>query len=222
MPAVIVWSDIACPWATVFVARWQVACERAGIPFAIDHRVFPLELVNERPTPKLTLDAEIPVAGALVPDFEMRLWTGPDFEYPVTTLLALEAVQAAKEQSLAASTSLDLALREALFADGRCISLRHVVLDVARLTDDVDVDALIDALDSGRARRRITDDLAEAKAGKVKGSPHVFLPDGSDAHNPGITLHWEGKPGEGGYPIVDSDDVSVYDSLVSKVAAGGS
>lgn len=223
MPAVVVWSDIACPWATVFVTRWQAACERADVPFEIDHRVFPLELINERPTPKLTLDAEIPVAGALVPDFEMRLWAAPDHEYPVTTLLALEAVQAAKEQSLAASTSLDLALREALFAGSRCISLRHVVLDVACLTDDVDLDALTDALDSGRARRRITADLAEAKTSKVKGSPHVFLPDGSGVHNPGITLHWEGEPGEGGYPIVDSDDESVYDSLVSStLGAGGS
>lgn len=222
MPAVTVWSDIACPWATVFATRWQAACERAGVSIPLDHRAFPLELVNERPTPKLTLDAEIPVAGALVPEFEMRLWTGAEFEYPVTTLLALEAVQAAKEQSLAASTALDLALREALFADSRCISLRHVVLDVARLTDEVDVAALTDALDSGRCRRRVIDDLATAKTGAVKGSPHVFLPGGTNVHNPGITLHWEGKPGEGGYPVVDSDDASVIDSLVSTAASSAS
>lgn len=28
---VTLWSDVACPWATVFVARWQAACERAGV-----------------------------------------------------------------------------------------------------------------------------------------------------------------------------------------------
>lgn len=220
MSAVTVWSDVACPWATVFVTRWQAACERAGVSIPLDHRAFPLELVNERPTPKLTLDAEIPVAGALVPELEMRLWTEPDHQYPVTTLLALEAVQAAKEQSLEASTALDRALREALFADSRCISMRHIVLQVAHLTDDVDADRLAEALDSGRCRARVMADFAEASAGEtIKGSPHVFLADGTGVHNPGITLHWEGKPGEGGYPIVDSDDASVIDGLVTKASS---
>ena len=216
--AITVWSDVGCPWATLFVVRWQAACERAGVPFEIDHRCFPLELINERPTPKLTLEAEIPVVGALIPDFEMRLWTEPEWQWPVSTLPALEAVQAAKEQSLAASARLDLALREALFCDSRCISMRHVVLDVARRADDLDVAAITDALDSGRCRRAVIDDLAIAKSDAIKGSPHVFLPDGSDHANPGITLHWEGKPGEGGYPIVDSDDSSVLDSLVAAIA----
>jgi predicted DsbA family dithiol-disulfide isomerase len=197
MQPVTLWSDIACPWATVFVTRWQAACERAGVAIPIDHRAFPLELVNERPTPKLTLEAEIPVAGALVTDLEMRLWTEPDFTYPVTTLLALEAVQAAKEQSLEVSTALDRALRAAM-----------------------DVDRLAEALDSGRCRQQVMRDLAEATSSdRIKGSPHVFLADGTDAHNPGITLHWEGKPGEGGYPIVDSDDASVIDGLVAKASS---
>jgi predicted DsbA family dithiol-disulfide isomerase len=214
-----VWSDIACPWATVFVVRWHAACERAGASLPLDHHAFPLELLNERPTPKLILEAEIPVAGALVPDFEMRLWTARDFEWPVSTLLALEAVQAAKLQSVEAGAALDVALREAFFVDSRCISMRHIVLDVAHLTDGVDVDALAAALDDGRCRRTIADDLAVARSGRVKGSPHVFLPDGSDAHNPGITLHWEGKAGDGGYPIVDADDESVVDSLVARAAS---
>jgi len=219
VPAVTVWSDIACPWATVFVTRWRSACEAAGVSIPLDHRAFPLELVNERPTPKRTLEAEIPVAGALVPDLEMRLWTEPDHEYPVTTLLALEAVQAAKEQSLDASTALDRALREAFFVDSRCISLRSVIVDVARLTDGIDVDALTDALDTGRSRAAIMRDHREASTGGVQGSPHVFLPDGTNVHNPGIALHWEGSPGDGGYPVVDSDDASVIDGLVASASS---
>lgn len=215
-PLVVLWSDIACPWATAFVSRWRAACERNGVPFELDHRPLPLELVNERPTPKMVLDAEIPVVGALVPDFEMRTWTGASSEYPVTSLLALEAVQAAKEQSLAASTALDVGLRAALFAESRCISLRHVILDVAARTEGLDVAVLTAALDSGRMRPLIIDQWLEAKAGHVEGSPHVFLPDGSDVLNPGVTFHWQGEPGEGGYPVVDSDDESVYDSLVAR------
>ena len=211
----VVWSDIGCPWATVFVTRWHRACELADVPFELDHRAFALELVNERATPKLVLDAEIPVVGTLEPDFEFRLWTEPDWQWPVTTLPALEAVQAAKEQGLAASTALDLALREALFADSRCIALRHVVLDVARRTGVVDVDALAEALDSGRCRHRIAEDVRAAQADeRVEGSPTVFLPDGTVVHNPGIELHWEGKAGEGGFPVVDRDDAAIYDELV--------
>jgi predicted DsbA family dithiol-disulfide isomerase len=191
------------------------------VPFELDHRAFPLELLNSRPTPKLVLDAEVPVVGAVIPDFEMRTWTGPDHEYPVSTLLALEAVRAAKEQGLAASTALDVALREALFSDGRCITMRHVVLDVASRVEEVDVAALTAALDSGRFRAAVIDDWHAIEGAGVQGSPHLFLPDGTNVHNPGITLHWEGEPGEGGYPVVDSDDASVYDSLVSR-AAGSS
>ena len=216
---VTLWSDVGCPWATVFTIRWRDACERAGIPFELDHRCFPLELINERPTPKLTLDAEIPVVGALEPDFGFRLWTEPEWTYPVTTLPALEAVQAAKEQGLAASAALDLCLREALFADGRCISNHSVVLDVARRSHDVDVEHLEEALVTGRCRHRVFDDWREAVADDaVQGSPTVVLPGGRVLHNPGIELHWEGKAGEGGFPVVDGDDRDVYDELISAVA----
>ena len=54
-------------------------------------------------------------------------------------LPALEAVQAAKAQSWHASEQLDRALRKAFWAQGRCISMRHVILDVAKQTGAVDV-----------------------------------------------------------------------------------
>src|SRR5437868_3729976 len=127
---IVVWSDIACPWATLAVHRLHQARARLGLDdrTVLDHRAFPLELVNSRCTPRRVLAAEVPVAGALAPEFGWKVWQGPESEWPVTTLLALEAVQAAKEQSLWASEALDVALRRAFFADSRCISMRHVVL----------------------------------------------------------------------------------------------
>jgi hypothetical protein len=64
---------------------------------AFDLRAFPLELINEQATPKRILDAEIPVVGGLEPDAGWQVWQRHPSEWPVTTLPALEAVEAAKE-----------------------------------------------------------------------------------------------------------------------------
>lgn len=153
------------------------------------------------------------MVGALAPSFGFRVWSAPAHEWPVTTLPAMAAVQAAKAQSLALSTALDLALRKAFFADSRCVSMRHVVLDVAASVAGLDVAAL----DLAEGERAVLADLEVARADEVQGSPQVFV-HGDGVHNPGIELHWEGRAGEGGYPVVDVDDPSVYDSLVSRAA----
>ena len=216
---IVVWSDLACPWAHVAVARLHRARARLRLTGRVgfDHRAFPLEEVNRRPTPKLVLDAEVPVAAAMEPEAGWQTWQEREWAYPVTTLLALEAVQAAKEQSLEASEALDRALRVALFAQSRCISLRSVVLDVAAECGAVDVEVLAKALDEGRARRAVMDQAEEAAGDAVQGSPHLFLPDGSDAHNPGVALRWEGEKGKG-FPVVEADDPSVYTDLLVRAA----
>src|SRR4051794_38688118 len=219
---IVVWSDVACPWATLAVHRLHAVRGRLGLDgqVAFDHRAFPLELVNGRCTPRRILGAEVPVAGALAPEFGFQVWLAPDSEWPVTTLPALEAVQAAKEQSLHASAALDLELRRAFFAESRCISMRHVVLDVASGVDGLDVDALTKALDDGRARPMVMQQWHDAVDGPVKGSPHVFLPDGTDAPNPGVKIHWEGEHGKG-FPVVDEYDPSVYEKLLRAASATG-
>lgn len=216
---IVVYADIACPWATLAVVRLWDARQRLGLAddLKFDLRAFPLELFNERPTPRRTLDAEIPVVGSHAPDFGWRIWQGRADEYPVTSLLALEAVQAAKEQGLEASAELDLALRRAMFADSRCISLRSAIARVAAGCANLDADALLAALDDGRARGLVTAQWRAAQDGRVKGSPHLFLPDGSDAHNPGIEMHWAGEHGVG-FPVITKDDPSAYDDLVRRSA----
>ncbi|MEY2450698.1 MAG: hypothetical protein QOD92_272 [Acidimicrobiaceae bacterium] len=212
---IVVWSDIACPWATLAVHRLHTERIRLGLEdqVVLDHRAFPLELVNGRCTPRRVLAAEVPVVGALAPAFGWQVWQAPESEWPVTMLLALEAVQAAKEQSLEASGELDLALRRAFFVESRCISMRHVVLDVAASVPDVDADALAKALDNGSARDAVVRQWHDAVDGPVKGSPHLFLCDGGDSPNPGITMHWEGEHGHG-FPVVDNDDPSVFEQLL--------
>ena len=185
-----------------------------------DMRSFPLEVFNEQPTPKKVLDAEISVAGALDPEAGWQMWQAPEHEYPVTTLPALEAVQAAKEQGLAASEQLDLGLRKALFAGSRTISMRHEILAVAHRLPAVDGTRLQEAIDSGRARTAVMDQCDEARGDHVKGSPHVFLADGWDVHNLGIELEWHGEHGEG-FPVVKSDEPSVYGTIFERAAARG-
>jgi predicted DsbA family dithiol-disulfide isomerase len=138
-------------------------------------------------------------------------------EYPVTTLLALEAVQAAKLQSLQASELLDMQLRAAFFVSSRCISMRSWIERVAESCPLLDVTALLKALDEGLARRDVMEQWHVAENDAVKGSPHLFLPDGTDAHNPGIEMHWEGEHGAG-FPVITKDDPSVFDELLRRAA----
>jgi predicted DsbA family dithiol-disulfide isomerase len=182
-----------------------------------DMRAFPLELLNSQPTPKHTLDAEIPVVGALEPDAGWQVWQRPDHEYPATMTPALEAVQAAKEQGLDASEGLDRALRVAFFSESRPISLRHEILAAAKDIDGLDVERLAEALDEGRHRSVISEHWEVASSNAVQGSPHLFLPDGTNVHNPGIEMHWEGEHGKG-FPVVTRDDPSIYEDLLRRAA----
>jgi predicted DsbA family dithiol-disulfide isomerase len=217
---IVVYADIGCPWAHVAVHRLLATRADMGLDgeVVLDHRAFALELANAQPTQKRILDAEVPVLGALDPAAGWQMWQGDDWAWPVTTLPAMEAVEAAKEQGLPASEQLDRALRVAFFGASRCISLRAVILDVASGCPRVDVDLLAAALDDGRARKAVMEQhrLGEASE-EVRGSPHLFLPDGTDCHNPGISLRWEGRPGQG-FPVVLGDDPSVYGDLLVRAA----
>jgi predicted DsbA family dithiol-disulfide isomerase len=216
---IVVYSDVGCPWAHLCVYRLHRARSTAGLDNDVhfDMRAFPLEVFNEQPTPKNVLDAEISVAGALDPGAGWQMWQGQDHEYPVTTLPALEAVQAAKEQGLQASERLDRALRVAFFGRSRTISMRHEILDTARTVDGLDEERLRDAIDSGRAREAVMTQMEAARGDEIQGSPHVFLPDGSDVHNPGVELAWHGRHGEG-FPVVKGDDPSIYMQIFERIA----
>lgn len=216
---IVVFSDIGCPWSHAAIWRLQESRSRLGLAEEVrfDHRAFPLELINRRPTPKLILDAEIVAVGRLAPEAGWKMWRKPPHEYPVTTLLALEAVQAAKRQSLRASERLARALRVGFFRDNRCISLRHEILEIAENVEGIDSERLREDLDHGRARPTVMDQYRVASSDAVKGSPHVFLSDGSDVYNPGVEMHWQGKPGHG-LPVIDFYDPSVFDDIVKRAA----
>lgn len=215
-----VWSDLGCPWSHAIVWRlWDVR-RRLGLEDRVrfDHHAFPLELFNGEPTPRWHIDVEAPVVATIAPRAGWQPWAAPDSAWPVTLLPAMEAVQAAKLQSLHASEALDRALRRALYAESRCISLRHVILEVATETDAVDVAALAEALDDGRARRTLIDDWRTAQGEEVRGSAHVFAPGGSNDQNPGIGIGWEDDGSSFGRYWIERDDPTAVEDFVRRAA----
>jgi predicted DsbA family dithiol-disulfide isomerase len=202
---IVVFGDIACPWATLAVERFHRSRDRLGADVTLVHRAFPLELVNGRATPKPTLDAEVEVLRAVEPGV-FRPWSAEPWEWPVSTLLAMEAVKEGGQ-------ALDRALRLALFRDSRCVSLRTTILEVAAATDGVDAERVATALDDGRHRSAVMRDFDVASTDLVQGSPHVFLPNGTDVHNPGVELHVDD-----GTPVIDADDPAAWDDLVRRAA----
>lgn len=219
---IVVYSDIGCPWAHVAVWRLHDARRRLGLDGIVefDHRVFPLELFNSQPTPKDELAVELDACASLAPRAGWQAWSAPEWTWPATMLPAMEAVQAAKEQGLAASEQLDRGLRRAFWGESRCVSLRHVILEVAAASDGVEIEALAAAIDLGRARHAIFEQYEVAKTDAVDGSPHLFLADGTNLQNPGIEASWE--EGADGFwrPTIVRDDPTIYDDLLRRAAAG--
>ena len=183
---VTLWSDVSCPWATLALRTLHDAAAERGVSLRVDHRCFPLELLNSEPTPKPGHDEEVEQITAVRPDLGWTAWNAPDSTFPVTTLPAMQAVQAAKQQSLEAADQLDSAMRRAFFAEHRCISIHPVIEQVARSCAGVDADALMVALRAGAGVAQVYADLEVARSGEIKGSPHFWTASGSFAANPGV------------------------------------
>lgn len=216
---VVVFSDVGCPWAHVAIWRLHEARRRLRMTERVhlDHRAFPLELFNSQPTPRDDYEGEMDFLAALAPRAGWQHWTAPDWAWPSTLLPAMEAVQAAKEQSLAASEELDIGLRRAFWGESRCISLRHVILEVASQSDGIDLVGLADAIDSGRARHLLFEQWEVAKTDAVDGSAHLFTPDGWNGQNPGIEVDWREEAGEW-IPTLVRDDPAAYEEIVRRAA----
>jgi predicted DsbA family dithiol-disulfide isomerase len=217
---IVVYSDLHCSFAHLAVHRLHEARRRLGLEDVLrfDHRAFALELFNHRVNSLRGVNSEVSVVGALQPDAGWQLWQAPDWFFPVTTLPAMEAVQAAKTQGWRASEQLDVGLRRAFWAESRCISMRHVILDVASRCDGLDLHQLTTVLDSGQARASLFEQFSQSSGGRVNCSPHVFLFDGTNSANPGVSVRWVNGAFGVGFPVIDSDDPSVYDTLLEHAA----
>jgi predicted DsbA family dithiol-disulfide isomerase len=209
---VTVYADVVCPFATFTLRGLRAARDRLGLDLQIDLRAFPLELVNRRPHDLGLIELEKPVLAELEAHLGWRRWRAEPSTWPVTSLLALEAVQAAKQPEvggLRASEELDNALRRALFLDSRCIALLPVILEVAEECPDMDRAALAADLQHGVGRADVMRQYARAERKEVQASPHVFAPDGRSWVNPGMEFDRRGD-----YPVVTGYDPGVYEEIL--------
>lgn len=172
------YSDPHCPYAylTVFRLRQLLPAYRGRVEIA--HRALSLEYVNQQPTPKPILDAESPTLMLEEPDIPYQPWAAPESEWPVTFWPAFEAVACAARQGNDLAWALDWAIRVAFFGESRCVSMRHVLFDVAEGVG-VNMARFADDFDGGAARRSVLDESRRGWEGlKLPGSPTLVLPDG--------------------------------------------
>lgn len=213
--AVVVYSDLRCPWAFVGVRRLLAAVERRGVAseLHVDHRWFPLD-DEAMPTDAEAVDRKLRAIRDLEPDADWHDWVGSDRTFPGSSELAEAWVQAAKSASPAASTALDLAVRTGLFERGLDIGDEAVLADLAAGIDDLDVEAVRSEVASGRPAAELERHAELAESDLVPASPTIVLADGTTWTNPGIEFHTDD-----GAPVVDADDPAVTDEIVDAFLA---
>lgn len=183
---IAMYADLACPYAYVSAYRLRKLRDEYRGTIIIEHKSLALEYVNREPTPKTLLNSELPLLVQEEPDIPYRPWKRPEAEWPVTMWPAFEAVKCAERQSLALADDLDWAIRVAFFAESRCISLRHVLLELAQQVG-LDMERFADDFDRGVTKYQV---LQEAQEGwellRVAGSPTFVLPSGKQISNVGL------------------------------------
>jgi predicted DsbA family dithiol-disulfide isomerase len=183
---IAMYADLACPFAYVTAYRLRKLRDEYRGTIVIEHKSLSLEYINKEPTPKAVLELELPVLVQEEPGIPYQPWQRPESEWPVTIWPAFEAVKCAERQSLLLADELDWALRVAFFAQSRCISMRHVLFELAQQVD-VDMERFADDFDHGVTKYQV---LQEAQEGwerlHVEGSPTFVLPSGKQISNVGL------------------------------------
>jgi predicted DsbA family dithiol-disulfide isomerase len=171
MRVVEVFADVWCPFTHVGLRRILArrrALGRDDIAFRI--RAWPLELQNGEPLDADFVGEEIEALRAQVAG---DLFAGFDRDaFPGSTLPALELAAAAYEHSVQQGEAVSLALRDALFEEGRNIASDDVLTRIAGA-------AHVTRGDDEHRRTAVLDDWAEGKRQGVIGSPHFFVGDDS-------------------------------------------
>jgi predicted DsbA family dithiol-disulfide isomerase len=220
LPTIEVYSDLHCPWGYLVTFRLlQLQRDWSG-RVRLAWRCLPLEVVNSRSTPKLRVDQEVSYLLQLEPDIPARPWRRAEWEYPVTMLPAFEALKCAQAQGDEAALTFNWGVRRAFFAESRCISLRHVLIDIAR-ESGLDLARFISDFDSGRQKHLVTEESDQGwNILKVKGSPTLVLPNGEQRPYPAVPeLLWDAeehvvgvKPSE--YP--EGDPLDIYRAIITE------
>jgi predicted DsbA family dithiol-disulfide isomerase len=160
------YADVECVFAHVSLRR--LVARRAELgrdDLVLRIRPWPLELVNGAPFVGSATALRVSALRAgVAPD----LFTGFDPEhFPATTLPAMDLAEAAYAVDVATGERVSLALRTALFEEGRDVSDPAVLAEVAqahRVTPE-----------PARDRARLLAEYEEGQQRGVRGSPEFFV-----------------------------------------------
>lgn len=163
-----VYADIACPFAHAGLRRFEEQRSVLGTNLPrLRVRAWPLEIVNDEPHSGKHLAPEI---DALRAEATPGLFEGFDAAtFPSSTLDALATAAAAYRTGLDTGEAFSLAVRNALWEEGRDVS---DPAELRKLADDLGVPEPTD-----EDRASVTADLDQGRARDVDGSPHFFTPE---------------------------------------------
>ena len=162
-----VFADVLCPFTHVGLRRVIAHRQAVGSKRLLHVRAWPLELVNGEP-----LDAEF-VADEIE---QLREQVAPDLftafdpaRFPTTSLPALSLAHTAYGRSTSLGERVSIALRDALFEEGRDVASADVIAEIAA-AHNVEGPYEVD-------RAAIVADWEEGRRRGVQGSPHFFVDD---------------------------------------------
>jgi predicted DsbA family dithiol-disulfide isomerase len=162
-----VFADVVCPFTHVGVRRFVDARRERGLEHVrLRFRAWPLEIVNGVPLARDFVAHEIADLRAQVaPD----LFAGFDVAtFPSTSIPALGLTAAAYDRSDECGEAVGLALRDAIFEEGRDVGESSVLAELGARYE-VEMMPLDDAF------ARVRADQAEGSDRGVIGSPYFFV-----------------------------------------------
>jgi predicted DsbA family dithiol-disulfide isomerase len=178
-----VFADVGCPFAHVGLARFAAfRHERGRDEPVLRVRAWPLELVNGKP---FHGDDLVPKVAALRADLAPDLFDGFDPDgFPASTLAALRSEAAAYRAGDEVGERFSLAVRRALWDEGRDVSDEDVLRELRR-EHGVDDPSPADSA-------AVDTDFADGKRRGVDGSPHFFTP-GGDFFCPSLSIEHDAQ-----------------------------
>lgn len=161
-------ADVGCPFTHAGLRSFVARRTDAGVDEPrLRVRAWSLELVNGTPITGSFLAPEI---AAIQAGPAPELFAGFDADaFPATTLPALASAAAAYRNGLEVGEGFSLAVRDALWEQGRDIADPAVLAELRQAHGVSDPTAEDEAT--------IEADLAEGRARGVTGSPHFFIGD---------------------------------------------
>jgi predicted DsbA family dithiol-disulfide isomerase len=196
-----VFADVRCPFTHVGLRRLVERRMARGGGFTLRVRAWPLELVNGAPMDVDLVDEEV---RALREQVAPDLFAGfSPATFGATSLPALALTARAYERDLSTGEAVALALRWAMFEEGRDIADPDLLGGVAR-TAGV-------AWSEGDAAAQVLDEFCDGGTRGVVGSPQFFV-GGEGWFCPGMEISHD----ERGFRIAPND--GALDTLVERAS----